>query len=244
MHNWPSANTRAKSTTAAILIHFAAHARHGGADAREQQEHRSTTHPLSHQHSQASISGTRHHLVGCHWRFGDGHRRRRQQRRGLHGRPERERERSETLPVHCCGQTESCCPLGKRRSAQIVRCTPMSRGSSFTRLVDFFHLRREQNVLQRTVLGRAHSHPRPLNALRYKDHQDHHQKRNLVNVATVIFFFSQELTRSDFWGFRKTHLVELPGAGAWSAMIAARKAGPRKLEMATGVRSTHLVEEG
>ena len=77
-HNWPSADTLAQSTaTVSILIHFAAHARHGGADARDQQEHRSTTHPLSHQHSEASISGIRHHLVGCYWRFGDGHRRRR-----------------------------------------------------------------------------------------------------------------------------------------------------------------------
>ena len=52
--------------------------------------------PTPHQHSQASISswqleeGIRHHFVCCHWRLGDGHRRRGQ--RGNRDGAERARE--------------------------------------------------------------------------------------------------------------------------------------------------------
>ena len=74
--------------------------------------------PTLHQHSQASRSSRqleediRNHFAGSHWRLSDGHRRR--------GQTESEAKR--------CGKAEACGPFGKRRSAQIVRCTPMRRG--------------------------------------------------------------------------------------------------------------------
>ena len=106
-----------------------------------------------------------------------------------------------------------------------------------TRPVDPFHRRHQQNVSQRarsgnarhTVLGRTQS-PRLVNARRRKDHHDHHQKRDLVSVGTVILLFFKRLPKR-LLRFADNSFLEPIAAAAPSLMIAARNAGPRQLKI-------------
>ena len=139
-HKLPSASTLDQSTaTVIILIHFAAHVRHCGADAREQKEHRSTTHPLPAnilKHAARRGHQAVHHLLAATGSSSvDTNDAGKEVTEAEASRKAVESE-AERLRRHtAAGNRSFAVHMEKRRAALTMCSTPMSRVSSLTRSV-------------------------------------------------------------------------------------------------------------